>query len=504
MSDPTSSPSTASPPITINIRPVAGPPFPVEVNPRTTTVAQLKEQCRSHSPLTPAQMRLVYSGRVLVDDHSLASYGVQSGDTIRLIRLATNGAPWGPATPAGQPRLPGQQRSLSAAAKQPQDGLSGLFNNKHLQSLLGNSEMRHFLTSANPELKKVMDSNPELASMMEDPNFIQQTALVAGNPALMREMLRNNDRALANLEMTPGGYKHLLNIYRTYQEPIDSANHRNLPSTDELNERFARALKVTMPRKTKLNISPLPNPWAPRRQHQHHHRLGLPFPPATGPSRPLRQPTGSSDDPLLGPVPSFFNSALLGRRNQPPSTSGQPSHPTDPSAPPPTTPRDSNISNLLSEFSALESLLGLRAPSDQSDTAAQGSSQPPAPNAHPGPPPPATAAPGRTLSPPAFPSPILRPLNPGFMPAYPPGSPPDSLPYQAERSAPPEQPPVAVGAPPSRLNMNQPHLEQRFAGQLETLHGMGFTDRSLNIRALLAAGGDVHSAIEWLIREHSL
>lgn len=34
--------------------------------------------------------------------------------------------------------------------------------------------------------------------------------------------------------------------------------------------------------------------------------------------------------------------------------------------------------------------------------------------------------------------------------------------------------------------------------QLETLAGMGFTDPARNIRALMAAGGNVEGAVEWL------
>ncbi|KAM0754784.1 ubiquitin-domain-containing protein [Meredithblackwellia eburnea MCA 4105] len=40
--------------------------------------------------------------------------------------------------------------------------------------------------------------------------------------------------------------------------------------------------------------------------------------------------------------------------------------------------------------------------------------------------------------------------------------------------------------------------EERYQVQLEQLAGMGFTDASRNVRALLASGGNVEAAIEWL------
>jgi ubiquilin len=42
--------------------------------------------------------------------------------------------------------------------------------------------------------------------------------------------------------------------------------------------------------------------------------------------------------------------------------------------------------------------------------------------------------------------------------------------------------------------------ETRFRTQLQRLEEMGFMDQAANIRALLAAGGDVNVAIEWLLR----
>ena len=41
--------------------------------------------------------------------------------------------------------------------------------------------------------------------------------------------------------------------------------------------------------------------------------------------------------------------------------------------------------------------------------------------------------------------------------------------------------------------------EERFQVQLEQLRGMGFTNASQNVRALLATGGDVNGAIEYIL-----
>lgn len=71
--------------------------------------------------------------------------------------------------------------------------------------------------------------------------------------------------------------------------------------------------------------------------------------------------------------------------------------------------------------------------------------------------------------------------------------------------------PASAGAPspwsppPAPLLHREPSeaelagAEGRFQGELQVLHDMGFTDRRANVRALLATGGNVNSAIERLL-----
>lgn len=46
---------------------------------------------------------------------------------------------------------------------------------------------------------------------------------LARNPAMMQEMMRNQDRALSNLESVPGGYNALRRMYTDIQEPMLTA-----------------------------------------------------------------------------------------------------------------------------------------------------------------------------------------------------------------------------------------------------------------------------------------
>lgn len=58
-----------------------------------------------------------------------------------------------------------------------------------------------------------------------------QTMELARNPAMMQEMMRNQDRALSNLESIPGGYNALRRMYTDIQEPMFSAAREQVWST---------------------------------------------------------------------------------------------------------------------------------------------------------------------------------------------------------------------------------------------------------------------------------
>jgi len=47
---------------------------------------------------------------------------------------------------------------------------------------------------------------------------------MARNPNMMREMQRNTDRAMQNIEMLPEGFNHLRRMYTNIQEPMMEAS----------------------------------------------------------------------------------------------------------------------------------------------------------------------------------------------------------------------------------------------------------------------------------------
>jgi len=49
-------------------------------------------------------------------------------------------------------------------------------------------------------MQQVLDSNPQLAQVFNDPETIRQAMRMVSNPNLMREAMRNQDRQLSNIE----------------------------------------------------------------------------------------------------------------------------------------------------------------------------------------------------------------------------------------------------------------------------------------------------------------
>ena len=75
-----------------------------------------------------------------------------------------------------------------------------------------------------------MERNPEINHMLNNPDILRQTMEIARNPNMMQELMRNQDRAMSNLESLPGGQNALQRMYRDIQEPMLNAAQEQLSS----------------------------------------------------------------------------------------------------------------------------------------------------------------------------------------------------------------------------------------------------------------------------------
>merc|ERR1712156_855337 len=129
------------------------------------------------------------------------------------------------------------------------------------QSLMSNPEIVRSMIESNPQMRQLIERNPEIGHMLNNPNILRQTMEVARNPAMLQELMRNQDRAMSNLESIPGGQSALQRMYRDIQEPMLNA------AQDQFGSNPFQALSrnndgsTTRPT-TDENNAPLPNPWS--------------------------------------------------------------------------------------------------------------------------------------------------------------------------------------------------------------------------------------------------
>ena len=107
-----------------------------------------------------------------------------------------------------------------------------------------------------------MANNPEIAHVLNDPSVLRQSLASASNPQLMREQMRNTDRAMSNLEAHPGGHNMLRRMYETIQAPLYDASAQPASAGQGHNDGDAAQTTEQAQAQAGPNTSALPNPWS--------------------------------------------------------------------------------------------------------------------------------------------------------------------------------------------------------------------------------------------------
>ncbi|EPY82405.1 ubiquilin-1 isoform 6 [Camelus ferus] len=344
-----------------------------------------------------------------------------------------------------------------------------IMENPFVQSMLSNPDLMRQLIMANPQMQQLIQRNPEISHMLNNPDIMRQTLELARNPAMMQEMMRNQDRALSNLESIPGGYNALRRMYTDIQEPMLSAAQEQFGGNP-----FASLVSNTssgegsQPSRTE-NRDPLPNPWAPQASQSSSASSGTTS-AVGGTSGSAASGTAgqSSTAPNLGPGVGDIYMLRIRPRVSSQNEDFSPSmwHMQNP-----------DTLSAMSNPRAMQALLQIQ----------QGLQTL------------ATEAPG---------------LIPGFTPGLGTlGTTGGSSGTNGSSSAPSENPsPTAGTTEPGHQQFIQQMLqalagvnpqlqnpEVRFQQQLEQLSAMGFLNREANLQALIATGGDINAAIERLL-----
>jgi len=213
---------------------------------KTDTIYNIKLKLSSHNNIPVEEINLVYLGKVLESAHYVNYYKLADGDTIIYFRKKKKRTADPPA--AAEADTPTHTRSqtdtqnpfpMGNGMGNGMGNLGGLDNMRNLvnnpefmqrmldspltQSLLDNPEMIRSMFQSMPQMQQILENNPHLNHILNDPQLLRQQMEAMRNPAVMQEMLRNQDRAMANIESLPGGYNALRRMYHDVQEPMMEA-----------------------------------------------------------------------------------------------------------------------------------------------------------------------------------------------------------------------------------------------------------------------------------------
>uniref|UniRef100_A0A3P8QC43 Ubiquilin-4 n=1 Tax=Astatotilapia calliptera TaxID=8154 RepID=A0A3P8QC43_ASTCA len=307
------------------------------------SVTQFKEEISRRFKAKQDQLVLIFAGKILKDGDSLSQHGIKDGLTVHLVIKTAHKAADGGSTSASSSTStqagststsnPGTNPSTTTgstgSAPPPTQtpniltgfgdlgGLAGLgmgsanfmelqqqmqrqlmsnpemlsqiMENPLVQNMMSNPDLMRQMIMANPQMQQLMERNPEISHMLNNPELMRQTMELARNPAMMQEMMRNQDRALSNLESIPGGYNALRRMYTDIQEPMFSAAREQVSVRNTSLHSYSES--GAQPSRTE-NREPLPNPWGP--------------PTSSNPSESGGGSTGSSST-TAGTTPSVSN-----------------------------------------------------------------------------------------------------------------------------------------------------------------------------------------------------
>ncbi|OII75158.1 ubiqutin family protein [Cryptosporidium ubiquitum] len=233
---------------------------PNKIDTKKTSVLKLKEIISSICNIPVFEIRLVWKDKILSNNALLCSYGIEDNSTLILAR-----------SPSRSSNSSSQRIGTSSSSSsniQPESG--GLFGDSNtddflssalaspwIQSILNDPEIFRVMLESNPQLKALREQNPELNHIFNDPQFLQMSLDVLKNPELMKEMMRNSDRAISNIESIPGGFSALKRMYHTVQEPMWDAAMYN-PNTNKTNTYN----QYNIDKSSGPNSEALPNPWS--------------------------------------------------------------------------------------------------------------------------------------------------------------------------------------------------------------------------------------------------
>eukprot|EP00613_Pedinella_sp_CCMP2098_P065383 CAMPEP_0171984108 /NCGR_PEP_ID=MMETSP0993-20121228/273654_1 /TAXON_ID=483369 /ORGANISM="non described non described, Strain CCMP2098" /LENGTH=519 /DNA_ID=CAMNT_0012636913 /DNA_START=10 /DNA_END=1569 /DNA_ORIENTATION=- len=228
---------------------------------QTITVGAFKRRIQADVRCQPDLQRLIYRGRILEDSETFAQCGLCDGSTLHFVRSGGSAPPAAPsaapASPFGAAGMGGggglpDMASMQQQLTQNPEMMRQMMDSPMMRSMTENPDMLRLMLESNPQLQAMMDSNPQMRQVLDDPATLRQAMQAMRDPSHMRNMQRQQELAMSQIENHPGGFQHIRRAYEEVQAPLEEATSG---FGAEPNGSSSRAQPVS-------HSGPLPNPWA--------------------------------------------------------------------------------------------------------------------------------------------------------------------------------------------------------------------------------------------------
>lgn len=359
-----------------------------------------------------------------------------------------------------------------------------------MQQMMSDPETVRGMMRMNPRMNQLMEQRPEIARMLEDPELMQNSMRMMANPELMREMTRNQDRAMGQLNVMPGGHQALARAHEEYMDPLmdamsggNGANGAVVPTYDDA---------AAAP-----NNDALPNPWgaptavtaAPSSVPAPSTSHAPPLAPSSGQQEINAQP---APNPMQQMMQQMMSNPATSPFGQQPSATQPPPNPmqqmmqqmSNPATPPfgqqpnaaqpGANPMQQMMQQMMSNPAMMQQVMSMRQQMMQQQPHVEGQGN-------------VGGQPIGGLSP----APFSGGAGAGGFGASPGANPFQQMMQQMNAGA--AQGTGDVAPVPESVQ------RMRFASQLMQLANMGFTDESMCLRALAQHNGRLDSAIDVLL-----
>ncbi|EXJ83660.1 hypothetical protein A1O1_07284 [Capronia coronata CBS 617.96] len=180
--------------VTFHVKSSGGQKYTLTL-PLSTTTIDLKNKLASeeYANVPASAQRLIYSGKVLKDNETLAQHNVKEGNTMHLVKSAASNQRQNPAaqsststsSPGAAPQVAGVPQNLaSGTGNDPLAGLTG-------------ARYAGFAQLPNASMFQTPQSPDDFVRQLEDPNFQQMMREAMNNPQIVDMMINQSPQLRA-------------------------------------------------------------------------------------------------------------------------------------------------------------------------------------------------------------------------------------------------------------------------------------------------------------------